>query len=185
MGDLHVDNIYLNVCSKDSAIYFPLNKADNFRVKLAKPLNLTGCWKLGLCEIHLCNIDLKNTIVKAKINKNVNSVGGNDDGSDDGSDDNDDNDAPIEVTNVRDIPAICIDCSVCTGLIVNGVQTRTIRKVWGKKNIYKVFPIVYYVPIEKGYIDTIQFNIYTSVGTPVSFDTTYGSVEMTLRLKRC
>jgi hypothetical protein len=180
MGDLHVDNIYLNVCSKDSAIYFPLNKADNFRVKLAKPLNLTGCWKLGLCEIHLCNIDIKKTIVKAKINKNVKRVV-----NDATDDDDDDDDAPVEGINVKDIPAICIDCNVCTGLIVNGIQTRTIRKVWGKKNIYKVFPIVYYVPIEKGYIDTIQFNIYTSVGTPVSFDATYGRVEMTLRLKRC
>jgi hypothetical protein len=171
MDDLYGDNIYLNVCSKDSAVYFPQNKPSNFRVKLAKPLNLVGCWKIGLCEIHLCNIDLKNTIVKPKINN----------GMGDSGDDDDD----VPVSNIKDIPTICIDCNICTGLIVNGVQTRTIRKVWGKKNIYKVFPVVYYVPIEKGYMDTIHFNIHTSVGTPVTFDTTYGRVEMTLRLKRC
>ena len=177
--DLHGDNIYINVCSKDSAIYFPENKPSNFRVKLAQPLNLSRCWVIGLCEIHLFNINIKNVVVKKKkLTASVNDVN-------ESGDDDDDDDTHNVGSNVKDIPSIAIDCSVCTGLIVNGVQTRTIRKVWGKKNIYKVFPIVYYVPLEKGYIDTIEFNIRTSSGEAVSFDTTHGRVEMTLRLKRC
>jgi hypothetical protein len=159
---LYGDNVYLSVCSKDSATYFPNNKPANFRVKLAQPLQLTGCWKVGLCEIQLCNINIK---------KKGNA-----------SNDNDDTHTPV--INGKDIPTISINCNICTGLIVNGVQTRTLRKVWGKKNIYKVFPIVYYVPLEKGYVDTIEFNIRDTDGELVSFDTLYGKVEMTLRLKR-
>jgi hypothetical protein len=174
MMDIHDDNIYINVCSKDSAIYFPGNKPANFRVKLAKPLNLSGCWKIGLCEIHLWNIDIKNAVVKKR--RTIDDV----------DDDQDEATLPVEaINNVKDIPSICIDCSVCTGLIVNGIQTRTIRKVWGKKNIYKVFPIIYYLPLEKGFIDTIEFNIHTSTGELVNFDIPNGRVEMTLKLKRC
>jgi hypothetical protein len=159
--------MYLNVCSKDSSIYFPNNEPAHFRVKLAKPLNLLGNWQVGLCEVQLCNVN---------INKQVN---GNH------RDDNDKVVTQVEPPNGKDIPSVCIDCSICTGLIVNGVQTRTLRKVWGRKNIYKVFPIVYYVPLEIGYIDTIEFKIHTTDGILLSFDKTYGRVEMTLRLKRC
>jgi hypothetical protein len=165
----HGENMYLTVCSKDAAIYFPNNKPANFRVKLAKPLNLTGCWKVGLCEIRLSNVNINKVVSKKKKKTNV---GGDDDVT------------LVEVP-LKAIPSISIDCNICTGLIVNGIQTRTLRKVWGRKNIYKVFPVVYYVPVEKGYIDTIEFNLYTGVGTVLTFDALYGRVEMTLRLKSC
>jgi hypothetical protein len=161
--DLYGDNIYLTVCNNDSAFYFPNNKPAIFRVKLAQPLNLTGCWKVGLCEIQLCNVDIKNKVI----------------------DEEDDDNKRVDIVNGKDIPSVSIDCNICTGLIVNGVQTRTLRKIWGRKNIYKVFPIVYYVPVEKGYIDTIEFKIHTVNGALLRFDNLYGRVEMTLRLKRC
>jgi hypothetical protein len=174
---------YLHVSSADSLPYFPNNKPDNFRVKLSKPLNLTGCWKIGLCEIRLANVTInKVTRVKRTNNKvikgvsDVDTVVKNDVKNDD---------MLIEKVNVKCMPSVSIDCNICTGLIVNGIQTRTLRKVWGKKNIYKVYPLVYYVPVEKVYIDTIEFNIYSGVDRVVTFDAVYGLTEMVLRLKSC
>ena len=144
--DLYEDgNIYLNVCSKDSISYFPNNKTASFRVKLAKPLHLKGCWKLGLCEIHVSGV-------------NVNANG---------------------AENIR------IECNLCKGLIVNGTQTRTLRTLPLKKNQYKIFPLLYYVPLETHYIDNIDFNICGSEDKLLSFEAEDGRVEMTLRLKRC
>ena len=85
---------------------------------------------------------------------------------------------------VQDAVNVSINCSACTGLIVNGVQTRTLRKVPADEGVYMVFPILYYVPLEKGFIDTLEFTINTSDGTLLSFDPVKGRVEMTLKLKR-
>ena len=155
------DNFYLHVCSRDSAIYFPENKASDFRVKLAKPLHLKGYWKIGLCEVGLYNV--------TKVNTNDNEGSTNED-----STNNDDQHCTAS-----------INCNVCTGLIVNGVQTRILRKVLVEENIFSVYPIVYYVPLEKDFIDTIEFSINTSDGSQLSFDLVKGWSEMTLRLKRC
>ena len=46
-----MSSIYIIVSSTDSVEYYPDNKASRFIVKLAKPLNLSGSWKVALCEI--------------------------------------------------------------------------------------------------------------------------------------
>lgn len=149
------DSIYLHVSSKDSRAYFPQNKGNNFRVKLAKRLELVGAWKIALCEINVSNVVLGTRVRVA----------------DEGDRADDD--------------TICVHCNVCIGLIVNGVQTRILRTLPLKKNQYKIYPVHYYCPLETQYIDTIEFDICTSNGKAVSFDVTSGHVSMTLRLKRC
>jgi hypothetical protein len=167
MVDVYGESIYLSVSSKDSSVYFRDNSAANFRVKLAKRLELIGCWKIALCEISLSNV-----IVKAPTRVNT-----SDDSDDDGT----------EAANMLndDDDTICIHCSVCTGLIVNGKETRVLRTLPLKKNQYKIYPIQYYLPLETRYIDTIEFHIDTSSGKPVTFDKQTGQTSMTLRLKKC
>ena len=107
--DIYGESIYINVSNNDSVQYFPHNNPSNFRVKLEKRLELKGCWKICLCEISISNVI-------------VNQLNGVDD---------------IEktvVNNVQQTKSIHIHCNVCTGLIVNGEQTRILRTLPIKKN---------------------------------------------------
>ena len=173
--DIYGDSIYIHVSSKDSAAYFPENRADNFRIKLAKRLELKGVWKIAICEINVSDVILRRPVVVVK----------RADG--DSEDDNDDQKTDVKMNvdaNGVDDDTVCIHCNVCTGLIVNGEQTRILRTLPLKKNQYKIYPIHYYCPLETQNIDTIEFNICKSNGTPLSFDAESGHVSMTLRLKR-
>jgi hypothetical protein len=187
MSEYDSENVYLNVCSRDSLIYFPDNKAADFRVKLAKPMHLKGCWKISLCEIWLYNIskgveDNNNDSIRSGDDEVDVDVDGNSDTTSENAEGDDGNNGTV---NLKDIGNVAINCSICMGLIVNGIQTRTLRKVPADENVYMVFPILYYVPVEKGFIDTIDFTINTSDGELLPFDALRGKVEMTLRLKRC
>ena len=163
--DLYGNNIYLNVSNKDSLTYFPNNKESVFRVKLAQPLNLTGCWKLALCEIELSGV---------KITAAVKSTTG---AAASGSDKRIKREAKHQ-------ESIRVQCDLCKGFIVDGFQTRTMRTLPLKRNQYKIFPTLYYLSLETHYIDTIEFLILTRDGKQLSFDREGARVEMTLRLKR-
>ena len=52
-----------------------------------------------------------------------------------------------------------ISCDICTGFIVNGVQTRVLRTIPIQTNYQKTYPIVFYLPIETGSLDTIEFRV--------------------------
>ena len=54
--DIYGDSIYISVSNRDSITYFPNNKAEHFHVKLAKRLELTGSWKIAICEINVSNV---------------------------------------------------------------------------------------------------------------------------------
>ena len=162
--DLYGNNIYLNVSNKDSLTYFPNNKESVFRVKLAQPLNLTGCWKLALCEIELSGVKIT-TAVKS-------TTGSVASGSD-----------KRVKCEANDQESIHVQCDLCKGFIVNGIQTRTIHTLPLKRNQYKIFPMLYYLSLETHYIDTIEFLILTRDGKELSFDREGASVEMTLCLK--
>jgi hypothetical protein len=167
--NIYGSSIYINVSSEDSSIYFPDNKAGHFRVKLEKRLELAGCWKIALCEISVSNVKVKS--------------GGSDS---DREGEGEGEEAAGEETGVNVTQdTIYVHCSVCVGLIVNGVQTRVLRTLPIKKNQYKIYPIQYYMPLETRYIDTIEFHICTSDGKALSFDVRKGKVSMTLRLKQC
>ena len=157
-------SIYLSVSNYDSVNYFPDNKPANFRVKLSKRLELGESWKIALCEIRLGNV--------------VSTPATNDDnGVDKNKKDDDVNDG------VNDL--IYIHCNVCIGLVVDGIQTRVLRTLPFKNNQYKIFPVLYYIPVETRYIDTIEFHISTSENKSVSFNPRTGQVMMTLHLKKC
>ena len=118
--------IYLHATSKDSAVYFPDNEVNSFRLKLNTPLNLTGLWKIGLCQLMLKGI-LSETV--------------------------------------------CVACNICQGFICDGTQTRIIRilRVDGNENFDESYPVIFYVPIEVRFIDTIEFRLIKKDGTPVVF----------------
>jgi hypothetical protein len=222
--DLYGNNIYLNVSSNDSVLYFPDNNASNFRIKLARPLSLIGCWKIGLCEIHICKVVKNDLSINQIVGECISSRSSKDGTDKNGGLDvdtnmdtvdnvNDKNESITPVSGGSGISGIVpkhacrggisghttptvescnptrvsvrIDCSICMGLIVNGEQTRTIRTLAIKGDVYEVFPIVYYVPLETHYIDTIEFHIRSTCGEMLSFDTSAVRVEMTLRLKKC
>jgi hypothetical protein len=126
-------DIYIHVSSKDSALYFPLNRPALFRVKLNTTLNLEGTWKMGLCSIYMKNVNLQ--------------------------------------TNASLVPSILfISCNVCTGLIVNGIQTRILRSIDMRENVSIDYSFVYYVPIEVIFIDTIEFSVTTDLLEEALFD---------------
>ena len=48
-----MSSIYIVASSTDSLEYYTENNASHFIVKLAKPLNLSGSWKVALCQINV------------------------------------------------------------------------------------------------------------------------------------
>jgi hypothetical protein len=142
-------DIYIHVSSKDSALYFPLNRPALFRVKLNTTLNLEGTWKMGLCSIYLKNVNLQ--------------------------------------TNASVLPSfLFIACNVCTGLIVNGTQTRILRSIDISENVSRDYSFIYYVPIEVIFIDNIEFSITTDLLDEALFsgEDHEGSVCMIIHIKR-
>ena len=147
------DDIYIHVSSADSENYFSQNKAAAFRIKFNTPFDLRGRWKIGLCEIHLDNVD---------IIKN------------------------------RGASSFFVNCSICTGMVVNGIQTRALRSIEATKNCHQVFTRIYYRPVEAMFIDTMEFTITKGGRTLVAFaldevaggHADIGKVSLILHLKR-
>ena len=85
-----------------------------------------------------------------------------------------------------------ITCNVCTGLIVDGVQTRVLRCVQLEPDIHDTYSAIFYVPVEVGFLDTIEFGVITDVSKPALFGVKStddsaviaGTLSMTLHLKR-
>jgi hypothetical protein len=132
--------IFLHVTSKDSHEYFPNNSSQMFILKLNKPLNLTGLWKIGLCEIFIEGVFSE---------------------------------------------LMSLTCNICQGVILDGKQSRVLRtlKVYDG-NYDEIYPIVFYVPIETRFVDTIEFCLVQTDGTPVLLKGE-SHVSMTLHLKPC
>jgi len=130
--------MYLIVSNTDSSTYYSENKASHFFVKLGKPLDLSGCWKIALCEVTI----LGNTARRGTVG---------------------------------------LTCNICNGLWVEGVQTRLLRKFKCEKNNHLVFPVPYYVDIEKLFIDTLEFHILSPKGKEVALAADV-KVELTLHL---
>ena len=79
-----------------------------------------------------------------------------------------------------------IACNVCSGLIVDGVQTRILRSIDISVNVSKDYSLIYYVPIEVRYIDNIEFSITTDLLAEALFSTedVIGTASMIIHLKR-
>lgn len=52
---MKTSNFYFRAQSDDKTNldYFPNNTAHKFKIHLSKPLNLSGIWKIALCDIHI------------------------------------------------------------------------------------------------------------------------------------
>jgi hypothetical protein len=92
----------------------------------------------------------------------------------------------------RGFSCVAIECNICTGLIVNGVQRRVLRVMPLKTDVAEVYPIVFYVPIETRFIDTIEFRVTNGACEEASFalevrgeqEVDAGHISMTLHIKR-
>ena len=87
---------------------------------------------------------------------------------------------------------LAITCNICTGLIVDGSQTRVLRCLELHSDVHVLYTNIFYVPVEVGFLDTIEFSVITDVSKPTLFGTRLtsdsamqpGIVSMTLHLKR-
>jgi hypothetical protein len=104
------------------------------------------------------------------------------------------------------VVGVYITCSACTGLIVDGEQTRVLRCIKLERNVHVTYSDVFYVPLDVCFLDTIEFSVVRDTSTLVLFgkpssgssedgkssddsdgtdnDDHIGSVSMTLHLKR-
>jgi hypothetical protein len=89
------------------------------------------------------------------------------------------------------VSRLFITCSACTGLIVNGEQTRVLRCIELEHDVHEVYTDIFYVPVEVSFLDSIEFTVITDLSTYGLFelkdasDDNIGIVSMTLHLKRC
>ena len=98
----------------------------------------------------------------------------------------------VKGNNAAGARGLFLTCSVCTGVIVDGVQTRVLRCVQLDSDIHHTYSDIFYVPVEVGFLDTIEFGVITDVSKPALFgvkstedsDVIAGTVSMTLHLKR-
>lgn len=131
--------MYIVVSADDSKTYYKDNSANRFRVKLSKPLNLEGSWRVGVCEIHLTD-------------------------------------------NAENMGVLGLNSDICNGLMADGIQTHLLRKFNCKRNVHETFPIVYYLPVEKLFIDTIEFYLTGASGQAASLAAAV-KLEVTLHLE--
>ena len=76
-------------------------------------------------------------------------------------------------------------CSACQVLVVDGKQTRVLRALSVNKTYHEIYPVIFYVPVETQFIDTIEFRLIQRNGTPISFKEQESFVHMTLHLTPC
>jgi hypothetical protein len=90
-------------------------------------------------------------------------------------------------SNASVVPSMLfIACNICTGLIVDGIQTRIFRSIDISGNVSRDYSLIYYVPIEVRFIDNIEFSITTDLFEEALFDGEdgAGSVSMIIHIKR-
>ena len=63
-----------------------------------------------------------------------------------------------------------LNADICNGLISDGMQTHLLRKFNCKRNVHVAFPIIYYLPVGKLFIDTMEFYLTEELGKDVSLD---------------
>jgi hypothetical protein len=76
-----------------------------------------------------------------------------------------------------------LNLDICNGLIINGIQSHMLRKFNGKKNVHEAFPVVYYMPVEKLFLDTLEIYLTASDGAIASLGAD-AKVECTLHFRQ-
>jgi hypothetical protein len=70
--------------------------------------------------------------------------------------------------NAENKGVVGLNADICNGLISDGLQTHILRKFNCKRNVHEAFPIIYYLPVGKLFIDTMEFYLTDDVGKDVS-----------------
>jgi hypothetical protein len=135
-----MSSIYIIANSTDSLDFYTENTATRFIVKLAKPLNLVGRWKVALCEISV----FENGVTAGVVGFN---------------------------------------CNICNGLMAEGVETQLLRRFKCGRKVHEVFDNLYYVPVEKLFIDTLELYITGSGGNQITLSPR-AKVSCTLHLRQ-
>ena len=130
------DSIYIVANFKSSKdTYFPNNVPEHFRLKLSKPLILTGGrWLVALSEIEIVNV------LPAEGQKRLELL------------------HPVHYQ---------VNFAPCEGLLINGKPSRTVRWIPYKANYHHIYVRPFYVPVQPGYMDTVEVCISTIGNEPV------------------
>jgi len=101
------------------------------------------------------------------------------------------NNVDVKDSDMIDAKQVYITCNICTGLIVDGAQTRVVRCIELDTDIHMRYTRIFYLPVEVQFLDTVEFSITTDLLKPAVFEVNksskggVGYVSMTLHLKRC
>jgi hypothetical protein len=75
-----------------------------------------------------------------------------------------------------------LNLTICNGLILDGIQSNVLRKFHVKRNVHEAFPVIYYMPVEKLFSDTLEVYLSGSDGKLASLGAD-AKVECTLHFK--
>ena len=70
--------------------------------------------------------------------------------------------------NSANLGLLGISCDICNGIWMNGLQSHVLRRFNCRKNLHESFPWPFYLPVDKVFIDTLEFFITTSDGEEAS-----------------
>ena len=74
---------------------------------------------------------------------------------------------------------IGLNADICNGLISEGAQTQLLRRFNCKRNVHEAFPVIYYLPVGKLFIDSMELYLTGDAGADVSLDAA-AKLEVTL-----
>jgi hypothetical protein len=89
----------------------------------------------------------------------------------------------IHLSANADLGRLGFHSDICNGLFSNGIQTDLLRKINCKTNVHETFPIVYYLHVEKLFIDTLEFYLTKADGSIPSLDANV-KLECTLHFRK-
>ena len=84
--------------------------------------------------------------------------------------------------NTANLGLLAISCDICNGIWMNGLQSHVLRQFNCRKNVHETFPCPFYLPVDKLFIDTLEFFIKTSDGEEASLSADV-KVEFTLHFR--
>ena len=85
--------------------------------------------------------------------------------------------------NTANFGMLGITSDICNGIWSNGLQSHLLRRFNCRKNVHESFPCLFYLSVEKVFIDTMEFLITTSDGNEASLAGEV-KVEFTLHFRQ-
>lgn len=167
-----MDAFYVTVTSSGDGHYAANNGPSHFRVHLGKALQLPGEWEMGLAEIHIpCTLySYKKTLI----------AGGGGDKKPTAKIETDLEDPAIKLLN--------IECNLIADQYIDHTHHKILRTINLRKDKYVkdaiksyTFDKIFYFPLAKTDIDSIEVLIMTDAGTRALFES--GAVTALLHFR--